>query len=146
MFMSPTVTAYAALSKVRRETAGDGHKIGRRRYYLYAYTSGEGWVPLALVPSLEFEDGKLYIGGALVLNPKITADHVTWLQQAEDKQGRYYTVGHLHLHSNGFEAHGTVTVGTSHADATTHTVFVTTIPTITYQTKISASLIRRTRQ
>jgi hypothetical protein len=122
---------------LRRETAGDGHAIGRRRFYLHAYTPGEGWSLNAGAPVVEFENGRLYVNGVRIVNPHITADHVTWSQIARDAHGPHYTAGHLHLHPDGIEAHGTVAIGQSHADAETQAVFATAIPSVTYATRIS---------
>lgn len=123
----------------RRLTSGDGHRIKRRRYYLYTRSPEAGWSRSAAVPCVELEGGRLYVGGVQILYPRITADQISWLQHSRDEQGTHYTAGQLFLHSNGLAAHGTVLLGTSPADAVRHDVQATATPTIHYTTQLTSA-------
>ena len=122
----------------RRATPGDAPLIKQRRYYLYSFDPDTGWSPNAAVPCVDFERGQLFVNGVQIVTPRITDDHVTWLQHAKDSNGTHYLAGHLHLHSNGLEAHGAVVTGTNQRDAVSHDVMATAIPSVTYQTKITS--------
>ncbi len=123
--------------RLRARTAGDAHLIKKRRFLLYSYSADDGWTRHAPASSIDFENGQLFVDGIRIVNPRITADHVTWHQRIRRGQQTHYTVGSLHLHSNGYEADGTVAIGTHSGDAVSHAVFATTIPTVNYQTRIT---------
>lgn len=133
------LTAYSRpmALKRRRTTAGDAPLVKRRRYYLYSFDPETGWTPNAAVPCIDLDMGQLYVNGIQIVAPRITQDHITWHQHAAHPSGTHYLAGHLHIHSSGVEAHGTLFVGTNHADAVRHDVLATAIPTITYATRIT---------
>ena len=132
-------TSASARSGVRRATPGDAQRIRNRRFYLYSYEPDTGWGAHAPALTVDFSDGAFYVDDVRVVRPRVTADYVSWYQQAEDARGRHFTAGSLSLHSNGYEAHGTLAVGTSYADAVPHAVLATAIPTVDYITRISTS-------
>lgn len=125
--------------RLRRATPGDAPHVKRRRYYLYSFDPDTGWSPNAAVPCVDLEQGQLFVNGVQIVAPQVTNDHVTWLQHAKDSSGTHYLAGHLHIHSNGVEAHGVIVTGENHRDAVRHDVLATAIPSVTYRTRITSA-------
>ena len=130
----------AAMAKgFRRATAGDAPLIRKRRYYLYSFDADKGWLPNAQVPCVDLENGQLYVNGKQIVEPSISLDHVAWVQHAKEASGAtHYLAGHLHVHSNGLEAHGVVMIGDTPQNAECHVVLATAIPSVSYKTQLTA--------
>jgi len=120
------------------DPAGDGRRIKRRRFYLYSETPGGGWAPNGAVPSIDIEDGRLFVNGVEIVEPRIARSSISWRQQARTPAGDHFTAGHVFLHANGLEAHGVVTLGANAKDAQEHHVLAAALPTVKYTTIITS--------
>lgn len=118
-------------------TAGDGHRIKQRRFYLHTYDDAQGWQPCAALPHLTIQNGMLALGGIQVVRPEMRADQIYFRQHARDEQGTHYVAGLLFLHSNGIDAHGSITVGDSEATAVRYDVMATTVASARYTTRLT---------
>lgn len=136
---SPKTHRQLSAANWRRAIPGDALLVKRRRYYLYSFDVDKGWQQNSAVPCIDLDNGQLYVNGIQIVHPKISHHHITWLQHATDSNGTHYLAGHLHLHSNGLEAHGVVIVGKNHQDAIQHTVFASVIPSVFYKTRITSA-------
>lgn len=139
LFNNNNINTFNSHLTYRHSTPGDLVKVFRRRYYLYTKNEDAGWQRLDQVPSIEIENGRLFVDGIEIVKPTISNDYVSWVQYATLDGDDCYLCGHLHVHSNGVEGHGTVSRGTSPADAVSHEVFATAVPAVTYSTQITSA-------
>ncbi|MFC0216269.1 hypothetical protein ACFFK0_28120 [Paenibacillus chartarius] len=121
------------LRLVYRRRHPQGTKLLRASFHVLTHDSEEGFVPNAAMPSIILDRGALTVGRTPVHTATFTEDHITWIQQTQDR----YTSGHLFIHDGGRSVHGVVYHGSTPMDAVRHDIVGTAVKPVTYKTTIT---------
>ncbi|MEU1820254.1 hypothetical protein ABZ543_34510 [Streptomyces roseifaciens] len=105
------------------------------RYRLFNHVGDLEFTQNDVVPTVLLNSGTLVLDNLHVQTARFARDHVSWVRRTAD----HYTSGvlHLNMHKQGLHLYGTITVGATEATAVTYNVVGTSVPTVTYTTRIT---------
>ncbi|MGW0251974.1 hypothetical protein ACWDYH_35630 [Nocardia goodfellowii] len=102
-------------------------------YRLLSHGEGVEFEEHPVFPTVTLDRGSLRLGDFPVRTATFTADHVTWVQRAEN----HYTTGRLYLHDDNLHMHGFIALGASAEQAKRYDVMGTSVPVSRCTTQIT---------